>query len=72
MSQFDNASSWSESLFVINKLWICRKYFVFSATLIDSYIGHDEFALVNNILREYGEMKEPIKNLKALRAHQRF
>ena len=28
LSQFDNASSSSESLFVkINKLWICRKYF---------------------------------------------
>ena len=36
LSQFDNASSWSESLFVINKLWIRRKYFVFSATLAES------------------------------------
>lgn len=28
LSQFDNASNWSEILFVkINKLWICRKYF---------------------------------------------
>ena len=27
LSQFDNASSWSKSLFVINKLWIPRKYF---------------------------------------------
>ena len=30
--------------------------------LIDSYFSHDKFASVNNILREYGEMKEEIKN----------
>ena len=33
LSQFDNSSSWSESLFVINKFWIRRKYFVFSASM---------------------------------------
>ena len=26
--------------------------------LIDSYISHDEFASVNNVLREYNEMKK--------------
>ena len=31
--------------------------------LIDSYINHDEFVLVN-MLREYDEMKEEIKNPK--------
>ena len=36
-SQFDNTSSWSESLFVIDKLWIRRKYFVFSKTLGESF-----------------------------------
>ena len=30
--------------------------------LIDSYISHDEFLSVNNLLREYNEMKEEIKN----------
>ena len=35
-----------------------------SKSLIDSYISHDEFALVNNVLREYSEMKEEIKNLE--------
>ena len=33
-----------------------------SKTLIDSYISHDKFALVNNVLREYNETKEEIKN----------
>ena len=33
-----------------------------SKNLIDSYINHDEFVLVNNVLREYQEMKEEVKN----------
>ena len=33
-----------------------------SKTLIDSCISHDKFVLVNNVLREYNEMKEEIKN----------
>ena len=32
-----------------------------SKALIDSYISHDEFILVNNVLREYYEMKKEIK-----------
>ena len=33
-----------------------------SKGLIDSYISHDEFFSVNNVLREFYEMKEEIKN----------
>ena len=33
-----------------------------SQALINSYISHDEFVSVNNVLREYYEMKEEIKN----------
>ena len=36
-----------------------------SRALIDSFISHDEFILINNVLKEYNEMKEEIKNLKA-------
>ena len=32
-----------------------------SKTLIDSYTNHDEFVSVNNVLRDYNEMKEEIK-----------
>ena len=31
-------------------------------TLIDSYISRDEFVSVNNVLREYDEMKQEKKN----------
>ena len=32
--------------------------------LIDSNISHDEFILINNLLKEYDEMREEIKNLQ--------
>ena len=32
-----------------------------SKTLIDSVINHDEFVLINNVLKEYNKMKEEIK-----------
>ena len=32
-----------------------------SKALIDSYISHDEFVSINNVLREYKEMKREIK-----------
>ena len=35
-----------------------------SEALIDSNISHDEFVLINNVLKEYNEIKEEIKNLK--------
>ena len=33
-----------------------------SKSLNNSYVSHDEFVLVNNVLREYYEMKKQIKN----------
>ena len=30
--------------------------------LINSYINHEEFISVNNVLRKYNEMKKEIKN----------
>ena len=35
-----------------------------SKVLIDSYINHDEFVSVNNVLREYNQTNEGIKNPK--------
>ena len=34
-----------------------------SKALIDSNSSHDEFLLINNVLKEYDNMKEQIKNL---------
>ena len=33
-----------------------------SKALIDSYISHEEFVLVLNVLREHNEMRKEIKN----------
>ena len=33
-----------------------------SKNLIDSFISHEEFLSVNNILREHNEMKKTIRN----------
>ena len=35
-----------------------------SKSLIDSYISHDEFVLVNNELKEYDDVKKRNQNLK--------
>ena len=35
-----------------------------SKALIDSVISHDEFVLINNVLKEYEKMKEETKTLK--------
>ena len=37
--------------------------FLISKVLINSNISHDEFVLINNVLKEYDDMKEEIKNL---------
>ena len=37
-----------------------------SKALIDSFISHDEVFWVNNVLKEYYEMKEELKILKFL------
>ena len=41
-------------------------------TLIDWHIGNDEFVSVNNVLREYDDMKEEIKTLETSPVHQKF
>ena len=33
-------------------------------SLTDSDTSHDEFVSINNVLKEYEEMKEEIRNLK--------
>ena len=43
-----------------------------SKTLIDSNIAHDEFVLINNVAKEYDDMKEEIKNLETSRVYRRF
>ena len=41
----------------------CHRSLIYKA-LVDSYISHDELVLVNDVLKEYNEMKEATKNLE--------
>ena len=45
---------------------IRTEFFIFKALLVDSNIshGHDKFVLINSVLKEHGDIKEEIKNLK--------
>ena len=43
-----------------------------SKFLINSSISHDEFVLVNNVLKENDIAKKETKNLKTSTVHQRF
>ena len=38
--------------------------FLISKALVDSLVIHDEFVMINNVLKEYVEIKEETKNLK--------
>ena len=40
-----------------------------SKALLDAYISHPDFVSVNNLLGEYNEMKQKIKNLKNVVEH---
>ena len=43
-----------------------------SRVLTNSYISHDEFISVYNVLREYDDIKKEIKNLKTSTVKQRL
>ena len=48
----------------LSKSKLNRIEVLISKTLIHSNISHDEFVSINDVLKEYQEMKEEIKNLK--------
>ena len=35
-----------------------------SKALTDSNVSHDEFVLINNVLKDYDDIKEEMKNFK--------
>ena len=52
-----------EKIVSLAKSKLNRTEVLISKSLIDSNIGHDEFVSRNNVLKEYKEMKEEIRNL---------
>ena len=53
-----------DKIMLLEKSKLNRIEALISKALIDSVISHDEFASINNVLKEYNEMKEDIKSLK--------
>ena len=53
-----------DKIVLLAKSKLNRIEVLISKTLIDSVISHDEFVLINNVLKEYNKMKEEIKKLK--------
>ena len=53
-----------DKIVLLAKSKIISKEVLMSKALIDSVISHGEFVLINDILKEYNEIKEEIKNLK--------
>ena len=54
-----------DKIVLLNSMLNSMEVFI-SKALIDSYISHNEYVLVNNVLIEYDDMKE------AITVHQRF
>ena len=57
---------------MLAKFKLNRIEVLISEASIDSNISDDEFVSINNVLKEYGNMKEEIKNLTAYIVHRRF
>ena len=53
-----------DKIVLLAKSKLNRIEVLISKALIESVISHDEFVLVNNVLKGDDEMKEEIKNLK--------
>ena len=51
-----------DKIVLLAKSQLNRMEVLISKALTDSKISHDEFVLINNVLKEYFGMKEEIKN----------
>ena len=50
-----------DKIVLLTKTKLNRKEVLISSTFIGSYISHDEFVSVNNVLTEYGDIKKQSK-----------
>ena len=54
----------SLKIVLLAKIKLSRIEVLISKGLNDSYISHNEFVSVNDVLREYDDLEKDIKNLK--------
>ena len=53
-----------KKIILLAKYKLNRTEVLISKALIDSKISHDNFVLINNVVKVYEDLKEEIKNLK--------
>ena len=53
--------TWPDKIVLLGKTQLDAIEVLIFKFLFDSYFSHDEFVLVNNVLRKYNEMEEEIK-----------
>ena len=53
-----------DKIVLLGKTKLSNIEVLISKALIDFNISHDEFILINNVLKEYDDMKKEIKNIK--------
>ena len=58
ISQSSRKKKKQDNIELVTKTKLNTIKVLISKALIDSYINHDEFVLVNNVLRKYNEMKK--------------
>ena len=58
ISQSSRKKKKQDNIVLVTKTKLNTIKVLISKALIDSYINHDEFVLVNNVLRKYNEMKK--------------
>ena len=61
-----------DKVVLLGKSKLNSREVLISKDLIDSNLSHDEFILINNILKEYDYMKEDIKILKTWTVNRIF
>ena len=57
---------------MIKQSIVSKIQFLLSKPLIGLNISHEEFVLINNMLKEYDDIKEEIINLKTCIVYRRF
>ena len=59
-SQLLKKKKWHDNIVLLRKAKLNTIEVPISKSLIDSYITHDDFVSINNVLREYHDMKQEI------------
>ena len=63
-SIFNKKKKKDDKILLVAKCKLNTLGVLISKTSINSFVSHDEFVLINNLLKVYNKMREEIKNLQ--------